>query len=130
MNKREPPKALPRTLLPESELNGDSADVEARLSSLMAAAGPTLAEYRTGRPAWWVLLADKMRPQLAFTAAAAAAIALAVHIALPAPRAGTEASLPLAAIIGEGNTATTLLPFADEDIDPVLALVLLEEETE
>ena len=127
MNEK-PNDPLPKELLPESALGGDSALWENRVQSVLAAAAPILAEYRTAPIPWWSVLAERLRPRLAVAVAAAAAVTVAVHFSLPAPAARPKSSLPLAAVIGEGNTAA-LLSVANGEIDPVLALVILEGQT-
>ena len=128
MNKK-PYDPLPKELLPKSALDGEPALWESRLQSLMAEASPILAEYRTFRIPWWLGLAERLRPRLAVAVAAAAAVLVAVHLSIPGPDARSAPSLPLAAVIGEGTSAAALLSIANEKIDPVLALVILEGAT-
>lgn len=120
---------LPKELLPDSVLDGEPALWESRVQSLIAEASPILAQYRTTPVPWWSILAERLRPQLAVAVAAAAAITIAVHLSLPGPVARSAPSLPLAAAIGESNATATILSIANEEIDPVLALVILESET-
>ena len=73
-------------------------------------------------------MAERLRPRLAVAVAAAAAIMIAVHLSLPGPETQSAPSLPLAAVIGEGSAATALWTAVNDEIDPVLALVILEGE--
>lgn len=125
-NSRDP---LPKDLLPDSVTGGDNAVWESRVQSLMAEASPILTGYRNTPASWLSILAERLRPRLAVAVAAAAAITVAVHHYLPGPAIRPTPSLPLAAAIGESNTAATILSIANEEIDPVLALVILESET-
>lgn len=127
--KKKDPAPLPKGLLPRSAVDGEPNLWENRVQSLMTAASPILAQYRNPPVPWWTVLADRLRPRLAVAVAAAAAITVAVHLTLPGPRPQSAPSLPLAAVIGEGNTTAALLSIANENIDPVLALVILEGET-
>ncbi len=124
-----PQDPLPGELLPPSSIDDDPAAWEDRLQSLLVAAEPVLAQYRSKPVSWLSLLADRLRPSLAFAAAAAAAAAIAVHISLPAQADRPALSLPLATIVSEGNAAAALWPIITEEVDPVLALVLLEDDT-
>ena len=126
---KQPNDPLPEELLPNSALDGDPALWENRVQNLMNAASPFLTQYRTFPIPWWSVLAERLRPRLAVAAAAAAAVMIAVHLSLPAPAAQAAASLPLAAVIGEGNTAAALLSIVNDETDPVLALVILEGAT-
>jgi hypothetical protein len=126
-NKDQAP--LPKELLPKSAVDGEPDLWENRVQSLKTAASPILAQYRTLPVPWWSILAARLQPRLAVAVAAAAAITVAVHLSLPGPKAQSAPSLSLAAVIGEGNTTTTLLSIANENIDPVLALVILEGDT-
>ena len=121
---------LPQELLPNSVLDGEPALWESSIQGLMAEVSPILAQYRTTPGPWWSILAERLRPRLAVAVAAAAAITVAVHLSLPGPAARTTPSLPLAAAIGESNAAATILSIANEEIDPVLALMILELESE
>ncbi len=120
---------LPKELLPKSSIADDPALWDARVQNLVAAATPKLAQYRSGRVPWWSLLAERLRPRLAVAVAAAAALMIVVHLALPAPATPYESSLPLATVVGEGNDATALWSIVNDEVDPVLALVILEGET-
>ena len=125
----KPTDPLPRELLPDSRLDEDPADADRRIQTLMAAASPILAKYRNEPVSWLSMLADRLRPRLAFAVAAAAALTISVLLALPAPTASFEPSLPLATVAGEGDDAATLWSIVNEEIDPVLALVILEGES-
>ena len=127
--KKTPHHPLPKELLPKSAVGSDLALWEQRVQSLMAEASPILTEYRTVPIPWWSVMAERLRPHLAIAAAAAAVVMIAVHLSLPVPAAQSAPSLPLAAVIGEGNTAAALLSIANGEIDPVLALVILEGES-
>ena len=127
--KENQPDQLPRELLPDSVVDSEPALWENRVQSLMAEASPILAQYRTFPVPWWSVLAQRLQPRLAVAVAAAAAVTIAVHLSLPGPAAKAAPSLPLAAMIGESNAAATILSIANEEIDPVLALVILESET-
>ncbi len=120
---------FPEELLPKSAMDGEPALWENRVQSLMAEASPILAGYRAFPIPWWSVLAERLRPRLAVVAAAAAAVMIAVHFSIPGPEAPVAPSLPLAAVISEGSTAAALLSIANEGIDPVLALVILEGAT-
>lgn len=128
MNKK-PDDPLSEDLLPKSSLDDDPAVWESRVQDLMSAAAPILAEYRREPVPWWSLLAERLRPRLAVAAAAAAALMLFVHRVLPAPVTPYESSLPLATVVGEGDEAYALWSIVHEEVDPVLALVILEGET-
>lgn len=121
---------LPEELLPKSAVDGDPSHWENRVQRLMAAAAPLLAEYRKEPAPWWVVLAERWRPRLAVAVAAAAVLTIAVHLALPAPATRMESSLPLATVAGEGNDASALWSIVNNEVDPVLALVILEGETQ
>ena len=125
-NQQDP---LPRELLPESVVDGGPELWENRVQNLMAAASPILADYRTTPVPWWYFLAEWFKPRLAFAVATAAAITVAVHLSLPGPKNQPAPNLPLATVIGDGNATTAFLSTIDEEIDPVLALVILEGET-
>jgi len=127
--KKKPNDPLPKELLPESAIDGDPVLWENRVQSLMAEASPILAQYRTAPAPWWSILAERLRPRLAVAVAAAAIVTVAVHFYLPGPAAQSAPSLPLAAVLGEEVAATALLSIANEKIDPVLALVILEGAT-
>ena len=127
--KKDPHDPLPKELLPKSAMDGEPALWENRVQSLMAEAAPILAQYRTTPIPWWYFLAERLRPRLAVAVAAAAVITLAVHLSLPGPTVQSAPSLPLATVIGEGSTTTAYLSTMNEEIDPVLALVILEGET-
>jgi hypothetical protein len=120
---------LPDELLPRSAIDADGPTWDNRVQSLMAAAAPLLAEYRKEPVPWWAMLTERLMPRLTVAVAAAAALTIAVHLALPRPAAQHEASLPLAAVAGEGDDATTLWSIVNDEVDPVLALVILEGET-
>ena len=127
MNKK-PNDPFPEELLPNSAIDNDPVLWENRVQNLMAAASPILAQYRTVPIPWWSVLADRLRPRLPVAAAAAAAatVMITVHLSLPGPATRSAPSLPLATVIGDGATAATILSIANEEIDPVLALVILE----
>ena len=127
--KKKPTDPLPTGLLPKSAIGDDPALWENRVQNLMAAASPLLTQYRTLPVSWWSVLADGLRPRLAVAVAAAAAITIAVHLSLPGPVPRSASSLPLATVISEGDAATALLSIANDEIDPVLALVILEGAT-
>ena len=127
--KMNPHDPLPRELLPGPVLDGKPALWENRVQSLMVEVSPILAQYRTTPVPWWSVFADRLRPRLAVAVAAAAAITIAVHLSFPGPAVQSAPSLPLATVIGEGSVAAPILSIANEAIDPVLALVILESET-
>ena len=127
--KKDQHEPLPKELLPKSAIDGDPLFWESRVQSLMAEASPILAQYRAVPVPWWSFLAERLQPRLAVAVAAAAAITVAVHLSLPGPKVQSPASFPLATVIGEGSAATALLSTMNENIDPVLALVILEGET-
>ena len=120
---------LPEELLPPSVIGDDTAVWESRLQTLMSAAAPVLAEYRREPIPWWAVLAERWRPRLAVAVAAAAVLTIAVHLALPTRADQHRSSLPLATVLGEGDDAATLWSIANDEVDPVLALVILEGET-
>lgn len=120
---------LPDELLPKSAMEDDPSVWDSRVETLMSAAEPILAEYRQEPVPWWAFLAERWRPRLAFAVAAAAVLTLAVHLALPTRIERHQSSLPLATVLGEGDDAATLWSIANDDDDPVLALVILESET-
>jgi len=120
---------LPKELLPESAIDDDPLFWENRVQSLMAEASPILAQYRAVPVPWWSFLAERLQPRLAVAVAAAAAITIAVHLSLPGPRIQAPPNLAMATVIEEGNATTALLATMNEEIDPVLALVILEGET-
>ena len=127
--KKDQHEPLPTELLPKSAIDGDPLCWENRVQSLMAEASPILAQYRAVPVPWWSFLAERLQPRLAVAVAAAAAITVAVHLSIPGPNVQSPASLALATVIGEGSAATALLSTMNENIDPVLALVILEGET-
>jgi hypothetical protein len=121
---------LPEELLPESIIDGGNAPLwDSRVQSLMSVAAPMLAEYRNEPVPWWAVLAERWRPRLAVAVAAAAVLTIAVHFALPAPSTRSDSSLPLATLAGGGDDAATLWSITNSEVDPVLALVILEGET-
>ena len=125
----KPTDPLPGELLPPSRIDEDQTDVDRRMQNLLAAASPILVEYRNQPASWLSMIANRLRPQLALGVAAAAALTIAVHLALPAPTTAVEPSLPLATVAGERDEATALWSIVNDDIDPVLALVILEGES-
>ncbi len=127
--KKRSPEPIPEDLLPKSVTDAPPEVWENRMQDLMTAAAPILAQYRTAPVPWWSVFAERFQRRLLVAAAAAAVIMVAVQMSLPVPETQTGASLPLAAVLGEENAATTLWSIANEEYDPVLALVILEGET-
>ncbi len=122
-------KPLSEELVPKSVIGDDPQIWESRVQDLMTAAAPKLAEYRRVPVPWWALLAERWRARLAVAVAAAAALTLVIHLSLPAPARQYESSLPLATVAGEGEDASALWSIVNNEVDPVLALVILEGET-
>ncbi len=120
---------LPEELLPPSAIGDEPTVWENRVQNLMSAAAPILAEYRREPVPWWAALAERWQPRLTFAVAAAAVLTLVVHLALPPRAEQHDSSLPLATVLGAGDDAATLWSVANNEVDPVLALVILESET-
>lgn len=119
---------LPEPLMPEPMLHDDPVRRDEQVQRLMAAASPMLARYRTGEMTWWTVLAARFRPSLAIAAAAAAVLAIVVHLAIPVRPNGSTENIPLATLISDGEPSS-LLSVVSGESDPTLALVLLEGET-
>lgn len=94
----------------------------------MAAAAPRLAELQQVRTPWWEILGAWWKPIAGATVFATAGLVLLLAISDSAPGTRPSATLALSAVVGQGDPAVIWAGLG-EDVDPVLALIVLEGET-
>ncbi len=118
-------KPLPKELLPPPLVHDDQERWNQQIERLTANAEPLLIQYQTTSTPWWIQLAELFPKQLAVMASAAAVLAVAVHFGIPITPDQSNENLPLATLITDVQPSA-LLPVASIEVNPALALVLLE----
>lgn len=128
---REIPDPLPTDWLPRSVAGADREDpdlMEARLRRLTAAAEPTLQRYRSTRSGWWLALGWNWRPATLAALAGAAALVLLLGLGNRDGATRPDSNLALLAAAYDGDPGALWTALGGE-ADPVLALLVLDEET-